>query len=254
MCRQGWHQVAQKSTSTGWGFMADRRFETVRGQDPDPGCRGAGSGFLHLPHTGTPRMPPRTRFLTPQAGQVTISAMGFLLRAVPRSFPRRRAMASPGSVLATIFPFLNRKAVLPGKSQPDVGVPGLARAVDLAAHDGHPQAAGKAQAADLFFRRPPTRGIRSTEARAQVGQETMSMPLRASPAAVRICRATRISRTGSAVSETRMVLPMPSRSRLPMPRAERMLPAKKECRPRSRPGAAGRRSCGRPGGWRPRFP
>jgi hypothetical protein len=71
-----------------------------------------------------------------------------------------------------------------------------------------------------------TSGIRSTEARAQVGQETTSMPPRPSPTLARIWRATRISRTGSAVSETRMVLPMPSMSRLPMPSAERMLPAK----------------------------
>ena len=68
------------------------------------------------------------------------------------------------------------------------------------------------------------RPIRSISVRPQVGQETNFTPPGRRPAAFTMAMPALTSRTGSAVRETRMVLPMPSHSRVPMPTADWMGP------------------------------
>ena len=68
------------------------------------------------------------------------------------------------------------------------------------------------------------RPMRSISVRPQVGQETNFTPPLRTPAAFRIAMPAVTSRTGSAVRETRIVLPMPSMRRVPMPTADWMVP------------------------------
>jgi hypothetical protein len=60
-------------------------------------------------------------------------------------------------------------------------------------------------------------GIMATEQRPQVGQEVSVAPPNLRPSDLSSSRATLTSSTGSAVSEMRMVSPMPSASRMPRP-------------------------------------
>ena len=69
-----------------------------------------------------------------------------------------------------------------------------------------------------------TIGNMSISSRPQVGQATRLGPLGLSSRLARICRATRTSSSGSPTSETRMVSPIPSARRMPMPIALLMLP------------------------------
>ena len=65
--------------------------------------------------------------------------------------------------------------------------------------------------------------MRSICVRPQVGQEMTLTPPR-SPQARRMASPARTSSTGSAVRETRMVSPMPSKSIAPMPAADWTVP------------------------------
>ena len=60
--------------------------------------------------------------------------------------------------------------------------------------------------------------------RPQVGQATMLTPVLRRPAALRISFAVKTSCTGSAVSDTRIVSPMPWHKSAPMPMADLMVP------------------------------
>lgn len=66
--------------------------------------------------------------------------------------------------------------------------------------------------------------MRSICVRPHVEARDKAHPLAAQLAAFKIAMPARTSSTGSAVSETRIVSPMPSDSSVPMPTAERMMP------------------------------
>lgn len=68
------------------------------------------------------------------------------------------------------------------------------------------------------------RDMRSISVRPQVGQDTKRTPPFLRPAALSISTPARTSSTGSAVSETRIVSPMPSMSSVPMPTADFITP------------------------------
>ena len=69
-------------------------------------------------------------------------------------------------------------------------------------------------------------GIRSISMRPQVGQATSVGAVAAQVELLRMSKQTGISSVGSAASETRIVSPMPSASRMPMPMALRTVPAR----------------------------
>ena len=103
------------------------------------------------------------------------------------------------------------EARLTAARDPEVGVARLARAVDRAAHDGDLEG--------LRVRReprPPPASARfqtPTLSRPHEGQAIMTGPRSRRPSAFRISQATLTSSTGSAVSETRIVSPIPSMRR-----------------------------------------
>ena len=84
---------------------------------------------------------------------------------------------------------------------------GLPRAVDGTAHDRHGDGLGPPPR--RRFSTSWARGIRLIRVRPQVGQEISSGPSFRRPQAFKILRATTISSTGSAVSVTRKVSPIP---------------------------------------------
>src|SRR5438105_65485 len=72
--RQGPHQGAQKSTSTGTGLSSTTAWKLC-----SSASTSQGRGLPQFPHTGTPLASGRTRLAFPQAGQWTIVGSGISL-------------------------------------------------------------------------------------------------------------------------------------------------------------------------------
>src|SRR5512145_1507328 len=103
--------------------VADSKLSAVRTRIAVPA--GDGRGLLHLPHSGTPRMPSRMRFLAPQAGQVTTSAMARLRRQFGDQVQEARdGLVGPGP--GHDLPLAEQEGLPAGEGQPDIGVKGFA--------------------------------------------------------------------------------------------------------------------------------